>query len=174
MKEENVDAMKYRKSTHLAGVDVDMMDNKVVTIKKCWYETGVDVSGNKTDGYFMSFHENIKDMVVNSLNRKIITDIVKREKGITLKEARNTGNWTNIRLELYFDENVKMMGKKTGGIRIKMQSPTPTISDNNALKIIGGSKNLDELKANWSKISKDEQLLPSVVALKEKKKNGYL
>jgi hypothetical protein len=63
-KETNIDCMKYRKSTHLAGVDVEMMIAEkgkcILTIKEAYYNTGVDVSGNKTDGYFIEFTENVK------------------------------------------------------------------------------------------------------------------
>ena len=168
MKEENVDAMKYRKSTHLAGIDVDCMDNKVFTIKKCWYETGVNVSGNKTDGYFMSFIEDVKDMVVNTINRTAIINIVKNTKELSYKECRNTANWEGLKIALYFDESVKMMGKKTGGIRIKTQSPIPSIDPKEAIKLLETSSDLDSLKLNWSKLSKQEQSLPEVVSLKDK------
>ena len=78
MKEHNIDAMKYRKHTHLAGVDVSIITAEkgkcVLTIKDAYYSRGVDVSGNKTDGYFLEFEEDVTDMVVNSSNRKIIAN----------------------------------------------------------------------------------------------------
>ena len=81
MKEREIDCMKYRKSTHLAGVDVEtIIDEKgscVLTIKDAYYDKGVSVSGNRTDGYFLEFQEDIKPMVVNSVNRKTIANIVK-------------------------------------------------------------------------------------------------
>ena len=80
-KETNIDCMKYRKSTHLAGVDVETIISEkgecVLTIKDAFYDKGVDVSGNKTDGYFIVFVEDVKPMVVNSGNRKVISSIVK-------------------------------------------------------------------------------------------------
>ena len=84
MKIHGIDSMKYRKSTHLAGVDVEtIVDEKgscILTIKEAFYDTGVDVSGNKTDGYFLTFVEAGKPMVVNSVNRKTIADIIRIEK----------------------------------------------------------------------------------------------
>ena len=48
MKEHEIDCMKYRKSTHLAGVDVEMIiaekGNCVLTLKEAYYATGIDVS----------------------------------------------------------------------------------------------------------------------------------
>lgn len=172
--EKNIDCMKYRKSTHLAGVDVEtIIDDKgkcLLTIKDAYYDKGVDVSGNKTDGYFLEFTEGVKPMVVNSVNRKTIADIVKKEKGLTSVESRNIGNWIGLKIELIFDANVKMMGKVTGGIRVAPNSPIPTISDKNAIDVLNTSKTLAELPINWEKLSAEEKKIPSVFALKEKLK----
>lgn len=172
--EKGIDCMKYRKSTHLAGVDVEtMIDDKgkcLLTIKDAYYNTNVDVSGNKTDGYFLEFVEGVKPMVVNSVNRKTIANIVKISKGITSVESRNIGNWIGLQIELTFDASVKMMGKVTGGIRINPVSPIPNISDTNAITILNGSKTILELQTNWSKLNPQEQSLPTVNALKDKLK----
>lgn len=129
-KETNIDCMKYRKSTHLAGIDVETIvtekGNCILTIKEAYYATGVDVSGNKTDGYFLEFVEGVKPMVVNSVNRKTITAIVKALKNCSSAEARNIGNWAGIQIDLGFDESVKMMGKQVGGIRVKPTQLKPT------------------------------------------------
>ena len=172
--ERNIDCMKYRKSTHLAGVDVETIIAEkgkcLLTIKDAYYSKGVDVSGNKTDGYFIEFVEGVKPMVVNSVNRKTISAIVKQTKGVSSADSRNIGNWTGIKLELLFDENVKMMGKVTGGIRISPISPIPDISPDNAIEILNKSKSIVDLQSNWGLLTDDEKKLPNVVALKEKLK----
>jgi hypothetical protein len=171
MKETNIDCMKYRKSTHLAGVDVETIiaekGNCILTIKEVYYAKGVDVSGNKTDGYFLEFVEDVKGMVVNSVNRKTIASIVKTLKNCTSTDSRNIGNWAGVQIELTFDPSVKMMGQIVGGIRIKAISPTPQISDVNAVTILNASTTLEELRTNWSKLTQQEQALPTVTALKE-------
>lgn len=175
MKEENIDCMKYRKSTHLAGIDVETIvaekGNCILTIEKSYYATGIDVSGNKTDGYFIEFLEPYKPMVVNSVNRKTISSIVKTLKNCTSTESRNIGNWAGVQIELFFDANIKMMGQMTGGIRIKPISPIAHLSDVNGSKILNESTTLDELKNNWSKLTKQEQSLPTIITLKETLKN---
>ena len=172
--ERNIDAMKYRKSTHLAGVDVEMIiaekGNCILTIKDSYYNTNVDVSGNKTDGYFLEFEENVKPMVVNSVNRKTISNIIKMNKGCSAVESRNIGNWIGQTIELIFDSSVRMMGKNTGGIRVKPTSPIPNVDDKKALELLDTSKTLQELQENWSKLSKQEQKLPTINALKDKLK----
>lgn len=47
----------------------------------------------------------------------------------------------------------------------------PQISDANGLAVLNESKTLDELKTNWSKLSKAEQALPTIINLKETLKN---
>lgn len=172
--ERNIDCMKYRKSTHLSGVDVETIIHEkgtcILTIKDAYYAKGIDVSGNKTDGYFIEFVEGVKPMVVNSVNRKTISSIVKQVKNISSAESRNIGNWNGIKLDLLFDPNVKMMGKVTGGIRISPISPIPDLSPDNAIKMLNNSKSIQELQANWGLLTDDEKKLPTVNALKDKLK----
>jgi hypothetical protein len=171
MKETGIDSMKYRKSTHLAGVDVEMIiadkGNCILKIKEAYYSRGVNVSGTKTDGYFIEFEESVKPMMVNSGNRKTIGANVRLLTDCTGQESRNIANWIGVTIELYFDESVMMMGKKTGGIKVSNSNPIPNISDVNAKLVLSASKNLIELSANWSKLSKKEQALPTVNALKD-------
>ena len=175
MKELNVDCMKYRKSTHIAGVDVDMMIAEkgkcILTIKESYYNTGVDVSGNKTDGYFLEFMEDVKPMVINSTNRKVVSSIVKIKHKCSSAESRNISNWKGLKIELIFDESIKMMGKRTGGIRVSPISPIVKIDDKKAVELLSHSKTLKDLQDNWTILSKDEQAFPTVVALKDKLKN---
>jgi len=128
-KETNIDCRKYRKSTHLAAADLDAMsiDGKplIFTIKECWYDTKVDVSGEKTDGYFCSFVEPIKDMVVNSTNRKTIAGFAKLN-GHNEIDCWNIGNWSGIKLEFYVLRDIKAFGKVQDGIRIKPLQPVTT------------------------------------------------
>jgi hypothetical protein len=173
MKETEIDSMKYRKSTHLAGIDVEAIveekGNCILTIKEAFYDRNVDVSGNKTDGYFISFVEPVKDMVANSGNRKIINEIVKEKLGCSSAESRMLPKWNGIQIDLWFDPSVKMMGKVTGGIKVK-PVVKKVISDANALAILNSSKTIAELQTNWQKITPTEQHLPTVIALKEKLK----
>ena len=174
MKENNTDCMKYRKSTHLAGVDVDMISAEkgkcILTIKDAYYNTGVDVSGNRTDGYFLEFMEAVKPMVVNSTNRKVIASIIKIKNKCSGAASRNIGNWKGLKLELIFDENVKMMGKLTGGIRVSPISPIPDVSDKNAKRCLNLCTSVEALTIAWKLLTDEEKALPSVVSLKDKLK----
>ena len=149
MKETEIDSVKYRKSTHLAGIDIEAIvsdkGNCVLTIKEAYYDRNVDISGNKTDGYFIDFVEDVKPMVANSGNRRIINDIVKEKLGCTSADSRLLPNWTGIQIDLFFDPSVKMMGKVTGGIKVK-PVVKKAISDINALAILNASKVITELR----------------------------
>ena len=154
-KEREIDCMRYRKSTHIAGIDVETIVTElgqcVLTIKDAFYARGIDVSGNKTDGYFLEFEESVKPMVVNSINRKTIAAVVKLQKSLTSAESRNIGNWIGVQIELSFDESVKMMGKQVGGIRVK---PTQLIKQKQPITPERFAKALDAIKAG--KFDKDK------------------
>jgi hypothetical protein len=155
MKEYNVDCQKYRKSTHLAGIDVETivaeMGKCILTIKDAYYARGVDVSGNKTDGYFIDFEEDVKSMVINSINRKTIAAVVKLQQSLTSAESRNIGNWIGVQIELSFDESVKMLGKQVGGIRVK---PTQLIKQKQPINQERFTKALEAIKSG--KFDKDK------------------
>jgi len=129
-KETNIDCRKYRKSTHLAAADLDAMSIEgrplIFTIKEAWYDTKVDVSGEKTDGYFCSFVEDIKDMVLNSTNRKIISSFA-RKRGFNEIDCWNIGNWGGIRIEFYVLRDIKAFGKIQDGIRINPVPPAEKV-----------------------------------------------
>jgi hypothetical protein len=178
-KEKNIDCMKYRKSTHLAGIDVEAIiaekGNCILTIKETYFAKGIDVSGNKTDGYFVEFEEDVKPLVLNSTNRKSISDIVKSLKNCTPLESRNIGNWTGLKIELTFDANVKMMGKVTGGVRVaKNNVNLPPVTDKNAVELLNKCNNKEELKNVWDSLSKQEKDLPTVLKLKDELKNKFI
>jgi hypothetical protein len=160
MKEHNIDCMKHRKHTHLAGVDVAIITSEkgrcILTIKDAYFSRGVDVSGNKTDGYFLEFEEDVMPMVVNSSNRKMIANNLVLEKGLSLLDSRNIGNWIGTKIELQFDETIRMMGKVVGGIRVKgfkvLPDLLPNTSNFEAVKKALDSKQytIDQVKIKYN------------------------
>lgn len=157
MREDNIDARKHRKSTHLAAADLDAMtiDGKplIFTIKEAWYETGVDVSGDKTDGYFCSFNEPVKDMMINSTNRKMIAGFAK-QNGFNDIDSWNIGNWKGIKLELFALRDIKAFGKIQDGIRIKplqpKYKPKPVFTDANFEKAKAANATIEAIKKAYS------------------------
>lgn len=158
MKETNIDCMKHRKSTHLAGVDVEAIIAEkgkcILTIKEAYYETGVNVSGNKTDGYFIDFVEDVKPMVVNSTNRKTIAKMVEIAKKIQPVEARNLLSWAGFTIELQFNPNVKMMGQVVGGIVVSPIAPIiekkkPTFQEKHFEKAFNANATVETIKGSF-------------------------
>lgn len=127
------DWRKYRKSTHLASADLDAMETDnvplIFTIKEVKYETGVDVSGTKMDGIFCHFTEPIKPLKLNSTNNKILAGFAKKN-GLVGKECHIIENWKGMKIELFVDRNVKMMGAITDGVRIKPLQPIEKVKPN--------------------------------------------
>jgi len=127
------DWRKYRKSTHLASADLDAMETDnvplIFTIKEVKYETGVDVSGTKMDGIFCHFIEPIKPLKLNSTNNKILAGFAKKN-GLVGKECHVIENWKGMKIELFVDRNVKMMGAITDGVRIKPLQPVEKVKPN--------------------------------------------
>ena len=127
------DWRKYRKSTHLASADLDAMETDnvplIFTIKAVKYETGVDVSGTKMDGIFCHFIEPIKPLKLNSTNNKILAGFAKKN-GLIGKECHIIENWAGMKIELFVDRNVKMMGAITDGVRIKPLQPVDKVKPN--------------------------------------------
>lgn len=134
--ETEIDAFKYRKSTHLAAVDVrEIIREKgkcELTIKLAYHDKGVNVNGKKQDGYFIRFEEDVKEFMPNSGNRKIIAGIIKEKLNIPMTEALLINKWTGLKINLLFDPNRTFGGEVTGGIlvdRAYQEKPKKTLTE---------------------------------------------
>jgi hypothetical protein len=120
------DWRKYRKSTHLCSADLDIMELEgkplIFTIKDVKYEKEVDVSGTKMNEIFCYFKEPIKALVLNSTNCAMLAEFCKQD-GLVATERNLIENWIGLKIELYVDRSVKMMGKIVDGVRIRSLRP---------------------------------------------------
>ena len=159
------DWRKYRKSTHLASADLDAMETDnvplIFTIKEVKYETGVDVSGTKMDGIFCHFIEPIKPLKLNSTNNKILAGFGKKN-GLIGKECHVIENWKGMKIELYVDRNVKMMGAITDGVRIKPLQPiekvTPDFTEANFDAAKKANATIEQIKTKYNVSKEIEEL----------------
>lgn len=159
------DWRKYRKSTHLASADLDAMETDnvplIFTIKEVKYETGVDVSGTKMDGIFCHFIEPIKPLKLNSTNNKILAGFAKKN-GLVGKECHIIENWKGMKIELFVDRNVKMMGAITDGVRIKPLQPIekvkPNFTEANFESAKKANATIEQIKSKYN-VSKEIQEL---------------
>jgi len=110
---------KVMKSDHLGIADLeDLIEEKkplVFTIKEVKQEINVAVAGKKGSFNIAYFNENIKPLVLNSTNCKVVKSFANNSPFVE--------DWKNILVELYIDENVKMKGEVVGGVRIKQVQP---------------------------------------------------
>lgn len=110
---------KVFKSDHLGAADLeDLIESGkqlVFTIANVKQEFGVAVAGKKGDYNIAYFKEKIKPLVLNSTNSKVVKSFA---GGSPFVE-----DWTNIAVELYIDENVKMKGEIVSGVRIRTVQP---------------------------------------------------
>ena len=165
MELQKTDWRKYRKSTHLASADLDAMETDgvplIFTIKHVKYETGVDVSGTKMDGIFCHFIEDVKPLKLNSTNNKILAGFAKKN-GVIGKECHVIENWKGMKIELFVDRNVKMMGAITDGIRIKPLQPTvkvkPDFTKANFESAKKANATMEQIKSKYN-VSKEIEVL---------------
>jgi hypothetical protein len=78
------------------------------------------------------------------------------EKGLSLLDSRNIGNWIGTKVELQFDDTIRMMGKVVGGIRVKGYKWLPDLEVNtpnfDAVKkaLQGGNYTIEQVKTKYN------------------------
>jgi hypothetical protein len=129
----------------------------IFTIKEVKYETGIDVSGTKMDGIFCYFIEPVKPLKLNSTNNKILAGFGKKN-GLIGKECHVIENWGGMKIEMYVDRNVKMMGAITDGVRIKPLQPVektkPDFTEVNFEAAKKANATMDQIKSKYN-VSKE-------------------
>jgi hypothetical protein len=140
------------KSDHLGVADLeDMIEKKldlIFTIKQVKQEINVPVAGRKGNYNIAYFVENIKPLVLNQTNAKVVKSF---SNGSPFVE-----DWSNIKLELYIDESVKMKGDIVGGVRISPKQPKeikkekPVFTDANFEKAKNANATIEQIKSVYS------------------------
>ena len=134
---------RLAKSNHLGVADledfVEQERSLVFTIKEVKEELGVSVAGRKGDHLIAYFVEDIKPLCLNMTNAKRIRNFVKNRSPFI-------EYWKNITIEFYIDENVKMKGEITGGVRIKLQQPKVTSTGKKTMSPNGLVKAMESVR----------------------------
>ena len=159
--ENRTDWRKFRKSTHLASADLDIMQsegsNLIFTIKEVKYQTKVNVSGTKTDGFFCYFKENIKPLKLNTSNLLVLSGFVKN-KGVDVNDIYVVELYKDLVIQLFVDRNVKFMGEIVDGVRISPLQPKkkikPIFTESNFEKANNVKATIEQIKKAYS-ITKD-------------------
>lgn len=142
---------KVFKSDHLGSADLEeFIEEKInlnFTIEKVVQEYDVSVAGKKGNFNIAYFKEQIKPLVLNSTNSKVLKTIA---GGSPFVE-----DWKNIVVELYIDHNVKMKGEVVGGVRLrqgKIQLPFLTETSKafqNAVTHLKDGGSIDKIKERF-------------------------
>lgn len=138
------------KSDHLGSADLEDFIEKniplIFTIKEVRQELNVKVAGKKGNFNIAYFEEQIKPLVLNVTNSKIVKAFCNNSPFVE--------DWKNVRVELYIDDNVKMGSEIVGGVRIKPTQPIVLKQIPNQLILdISNANNIDDLKELYTKYS---------------------
>lgn len=140
---------KVLKSDHLGSADLEEMIEEgrslIFTIDhvKQLYQT--KVAGRKIDANIAYFKENIKPLVLNATNAKVLKGFA----GTPFIEM-----WKGIPIELYVDPTVKMKGEVVGGVRInpvmpKIQKAKPVFNEDNFKKAKEANATIALIKSRY-------------------------
>lgn len=156
---------KVFKSDHLGVADLEeyLEQGKrlVFNIKEVKQHFGISVAGRKGNHNIAYFVENIKPLVLNATNSKIV-------------KSFNNGNpfvddWYNTVIELYIDETVQMKGEVVGGVRIRPIQPKtekvkPEFTESNFEAAKSKGATVERIKQSYTLSSEVEQKYVDYVA----------
>lgn len=142
---------KVFKSDHLGVADLeDLIEQKkplIFTIKQVKQEWGVSVAGKKGNHNIAYFVEPIKPLVINAGNSKIL-------KSFHPTQSPMVEDWTNVRVELYINENVKFGKDVVSGVRISPVQPKekvkPDFTEANFEKAFTNKATIEKIKAIYN------------------------
>lgn len=108
--EGHASAMK-KPSPWLASEDLLDRGDVTLVIAGCEKVEGVEFEAGRKEPvvYALAFEKTEKRLVLNSTNRKVLVN----------KFGANVQKWKGQKVTLYVDDNVRLMGKRVRGIRIK-------------------------------------------------------
>jgi hypothetical protein len=104
---------KVFKSDHLGCADledfIESGSSLIFTITRVQQEVGTRVAGRKINANIAYFAEDIKPLVLNATNSKVMKN---------LTQSSFVEDWFNIPVQLYIDPTASLKGEIVGGVRI--------------------------------------------------------
>jgi hypothetical protein len=121
---------KVFKSDHLGVADLEEFmecgnNDMVFSIAYVRQEIGASVAGKKINANIAYFKEDIKPLVLNATNSKVM-------RGLT--GSSFIEDWKDTRIRLYIDKDAKLMGEVVGGVRVSpipVEAQKPTVTKDN-------------------------------------------
>jgi len=115
---------KAFKSSHLGVADLEDLiesgNNLIFNIKEVKQQLGVTVAGRKGDHNIAYFTEDIKPLVLNVTNSKVLKNL----GGSPFVE-----DWNGIKVQLYIEAGVRFKGDVVSGVRLKAAPVPPPKAD---------------------------------------------
>jgi hypothetical protein len=165
-KEQKTHWRKYDKTDFLGAVDLDeMTPSEVVALitKVEWKEA--KVRGAKGMFRIATFRENLKPMIINVENGKILQSFT---------NSKHLEDWVNIPVSIYIKENVKFGNDTMDALRFRPNKPVMKQVDNTgALKILNTCKTISELQTEYLGLSRELQADKAVIDLKNDLKERF-
>ena len=147
MSESKTHYRKVYKSDHLGVADLEDFNEEgrdlIFTIVQVKQEYDKSVAGREGNYNIAYFKEDIKPLVLNATNSKVVKSFA---KGSSFVE-----DWKNITIQLYIDATVKMKGEVVGGVRISPRQPTvkPTFIKEMFEKAKNANATIDKIKKTY-------------------------
>lgn len=135
----------------------------ILTIKSAGVEMVTGNNGKKEEKLVIHFMEpGVKPMICNRTNAKVITK---------LHKTPYIEQWSGKKIQLY-SSRITAFGEEVDALRIRdYVQAAPTVDVSSAIDLLNASTSLDELKASFLKLSKQEQSHPEVKTLTESLKS---
>lgn len=164
MEQTRTDWRQFRKSTHLASADVEIMEQEgkklIFRIKEVRRETQ-KVNGTNTEGEYCYLEGVTKAWKLNSgCKNRLATFAMKN--GVPSEDKHVIEFWAGLVIEIYVDHNVRFGGDIVDGIRIKPLQPQinktlPVFSEINFEPAHKAKATIDVIKQHYSVTPETEQ-----------------
>lgn len=163
MTEQLTHFKKLQNPDYLGSYELPNGEDLILTIKSVATEMITGNGGKKEEKMVIRFAENVKPMICNRTNAKVIAKIHK---------TPYIEQWAGKPIQLY-SSRITAFGEEVDALRVRDFLPkTKQIDTTDAIAKIRLCKSLDELKTVYSRLTKPEQGHPDVIAAKDEMKGG--
>lgn len=138
----------------------------ILTIREARKESVPNPQGKKSDCLVVYWMENVKPMILNATNAKMIQKVAK---------TPYIEKWVGVKVQIYVTTQDAFGEKNVDCLRIR--STPPQVAQNNDNEIamaqvnLSSAESLEELQSIWSNIDKSIKTNQSVIAAKDKRKS---
>lgn len=146
---------------YIGSYALDPDRDMILTIKTAGVELVTGNAGKKEEKLVIHFHENVKPMICNRTNAKVITK---------LHKTPYIEQWSGKKIQLY-SSRITAFGEEVDALRIRdYVNATKEVDVTDALAKLEACKTIDELKTAYTNLKKDEQSNQQVKDLTEQLK----